>query len=115
MGVEERCGSLRGLVEDSARALDVVREELHSFADEQRVFCGYLDTEQQSYQELMRREVDTLSRLVESNLRSSTQLQMPLQDSSTLSWSPAQAQEDWDRAPSPIQSKRSLSLHASAI
>eukprot|EP00930_Biecheleria_cincta_P039132 TRINITY_DN26918_c0_g2_i1.p1 TRINITY_DN26918_c0_g2~~TRINITY_DN26918_c0_g2_i1.p1 ORF type:complete len:844 (-),score=189.36 TRINITY_DN26918_c0_g2_i1:35-2545(-) len=46
-----------------------LRDELLAFIDEQRVFCGFLDTEQRSYQELIRQEVTTLSRLVDASLR----------------------------------------------
>lgn len=45
---------------------DETRSELLAFMDEQRVFCGFLDTEQKSYYELLRCEVDALSRLVDS-------------------------------------------------
>lgn len=46
-----------------------VRSELSAFIDEQRVFCGFIDTEQRSYQELIRQEVNALSRLVDATLR----------------------------------------------
>jgi len=54
---------------DTWRATEDVRSELTAFMDEQRVFCGFLDTEQRSYHELMRQEVSALSRLVDSSLR----------------------------------------------
>lgn len=53
-------------------AVDEVREELKAFMDEQRLFCGFLDTEQTSYQELVRQQIDALSRLVDSSLRGSS-------------------------------------------
>merc|ERR1712232_381749 len=56
------------LAEDSARVTDELREELRAFMDEQRVFCGFLDTEQRSYQELVRHEMTALSRLVSKSL-----------------------------------------------
>ncbi|CAE7448788.1 unnamed protein product [Symbiodinium natans] len=46
-----------------------MRTELHAFVDEQRVFCGFLDTEQRSYHDLIRQEVTSLSRLVDTSLR----------------------------------------------
>merc|ERR1712187_396428 len=49
-----------------------IRSELRAFMDEQRVFCGFLDTEQRSYQDMMRQEVTALSRLVDSILRTPT-------------------------------------------
>eukprot|EP00931_Biecheleriopsis_adriatica_P054548 TRINITY_DN32114_c0_g1_i2.p1 TRINITY_DN32114_c0_g1~~TRINITY_DN32114_c0_g1_i2.p1 ORF type:complete len:907 (+),score=232.70 TRINITY_DN32114_c0_g1_i2:307-2721(+) len=67
---EEQSGAAKASLGDSRQAVNEVRSELHEFIDEQRVFCGFLDTEQRSYQDLIRQEVSALSRLVDSSLRS---------------------------------------------
>lgn len=67
-GCELSCVELqRRLAEGDTRGNET-RSELVAFMDEQRVYCGFLDTEQKSYYELLRREVGTLSRLVDSTL-----------------------------------------------
>ncbi|CAE8615086.1 unnamed protein product, partial [Polarella glacialis] len=63
-------------LDGSRAALDEVRSELRAFMDEQRIFCGFLDTEQRSYQELMRQEVNALSRLLDSTLRTDGSLRL---------------------------------------
>jgi len=69
---EESTATRRSVEESRAaseKALMEVRSELSAFIDEQRVFCGFIDTEQRSYQELIRQEVNALSRLVDATLR----------------------------------------------
>jgi hypothetical protein len=54
----------------SLSAVAEVKDELRAFIGEQRVFSGFLDAEQKSYQELMelmRQEVRALSRLLHSD------------------------------------------------
>merc|ERR1711862_1064278 len=65
---EDRQSEFRQALLNSERSLADVRSELLSFVNEQRVFCGFLDTEQRSYQDLMRQEIAALSRLVDANL-----------------------------------------------
>ncbi|CAJ1359541.1 unnamed protein product [Effrenium voratum] len=57
-------------------ALREVRGDLQTFMEEQRVFCSFLDTEQRSYQELMRQEVNALCRLVDAAIRIGPDLQI---------------------------------------
>lgn len=52
----------------STREHGELQEELSAFMDEQRIFCGFLDTEQRSYKEIVRQELATLSQLVGSGL-----------------------------------------------
>lgn len=63
---EERSCAIEHAVSQSSRGVEEVWSELRAFIDEQRIFCGFLDTEQRSHQELVRAEVGALSRLVES-------------------------------------------------
>jgi len=82
--MEERCVVLQHRISsDSRHGLEEVRDELHAFMDEQRVFCGFLDTEQKSYHELMRQEVGALSRLVDSALPCDS-LTSPLEEDDLL-------------------------------
>eukprot|EP00435_Cladocopium_sp_Y103_P062475 s621_g24.t1 len=84
--MQEESATTKRYVEESRvaseKALMEVRSELSAFIDEQRVFCGFIDTEQRSYQELIRQEahefpslpspwyrVNALSRLVDATLR----------------------------------------------
>eukprot|EP00927_Polykrikos_kofoidii_P042311 TRINITY_DN36195_c0_g2_i1.p1 TRINITY_DN36195_c0_g2~~TRINITY_DN36195_c0_g2_i1.p1 ORF type:complete len:774 (-),score=168.51 TRINITY_DN36195_c0_g2_i1:463-2595(-) len=69
--VAEAVASLQAQVDGVKRRSEETQEELCAFADEQRVFCGFLDTEQRSYHELTRQELASLSRLVDRGLLSS--------------------------------------------
>lgn len=66
---EAECVALRRIVADNCHTTEEVRAELFAFMDEQRVFCGFLDTEQKSYHDLIRQELQTLSQLVDSTLQ----------------------------------------------
>ncbi|CAK0815733.1 unnamed protein product, partial [Prorocentrum cordatum] len=50
----ESTAELREAVSGTGRALAEVREELRAFVEEQRVFCGFLDEEHRSHQDLGR-------------------------------------------------------------
>merc|ERR1711933_712101 len=79
--VEERCAVLQHRLSSGSRhGLEEVKDELRAFMDEQRVFCGFLDTEQKSYHELMRQEVGALSRLVDSTLPCDCSQSQPEED-----------------------------------
>lgn len=66
---QELAADLQQSLGSSRTEWDEMRSELHAFVDEQRVFCGFLDTEQRSYHDLIRQEVTSLSRLVDASLR----------------------------------------------
>eukprot|EP00928_Gymnodinium_smaydae_P032237 TRINITY_DN23400_c0_g1_i1.p1 TRINITY_DN23400_c0_g1~~TRINITY_DN23400_c0_g1_i1.p1 ORF type:complete len:707 (-),score=135.17 TRINITY_DN23400_c0_g1_i1:99-2219(-) len=63
------CEAAMRLASEAGKATSKLSDELRAFMDEQRLFCGFLDTEQKSYQDLMTHELSSLTRLVSSGLR----------------------------------------------
>lgn len=66
---KDRCSALQEKMSESQQTLGGLREELRTFMDEQKLFCGYLDTEQRAYQGQVRQELGIMSRLLDTSLR----------------------------------------------
>eukprot|EP00419_Tripos_fusus_P053102 CAMPEP_0172806852 /NCGR_PEP_ID=MMETSP1075-20121228/6624_1 /TAXON_ID=2916 /ORGANISM="Ceratium fusus, Strain PA161109" /LENGTH=420 /DNA_ID=CAMNT_0013645733 /DNA_START=41 /DNA_END=1300 /DNA_ORIENTATION=+ len=83
---EARCSMLKHDMAETFQFARKLKEELCTFMDEQRIFCGYLETEQRSCQEQTRQELSTLSKLVDASLSCDLPAQLAASVPSDQQW-----------------------------